>query len=283
MITLEISRREGYVIIENNPYIPDSIYRIHNSPILVPISNDTENELRLSDDDISFEYVTSLPARKEQINYITHEELSARLQLLTENLRLLSLNYPIAKPASQSLIVANGESVEIIGRVVIPIMISKDVKHMSFRLVPKLKSTSILGTDMIKNLKMTLNYDTETWWLPGSPPTRYQMEARPHSLPKPIIENTTSDRKKGTKTSKKDGNEISENKMNHKIQNSVDNRIKSETKGIENNNKELKPKSRGKIKLKSERENSKTIVGKQPLTKKFRACSAYLYTTDSKS
>ena len=70
-----MSRREGHVIIENDPYIPDSIYRIHNSQILVPISNDTENELRMSDDDISFEFVTSLPERKEQINYITHEDL----------------------------------------------------------------------------------------------------------------------------------------------------------------------------------------------------------------
>ena len=50
--------------------------------------------------------------------------------------------------------------------------------------------------------------------------------------------------------------------MNNKIQTRVDNRIKSETKGIENNNKELKPKFGGKIKLKSERENSKTVVGR---------------------
>ena len=72
--------------------------------------------------------------------------------------KILSLNYPISKPTSQSLMVANGETVEIIEQVVIPIMIGKDVKHVkhvSFRLVPKLKSTSILGTGMIKNLKMT--------------------------------------------------------------------------------------------------------------------------------
>ena len=70
--------------------------------------------------------------------------------------------------------VANRETVGIIGQVSIPIMFGKEVKHVSFRLVPKLKSTSILGTDMIKNLKMTLNYDTGTWWLPGIPPTGYQ-------------------------------------------------------------------------------------------------------------
>ena len=114
---------------------------------------------------------------------------------------------------SQSLMVANGETAEIIGQAVIPIMIGKDIKHVSFLLIPKLKSTSILGTDMIENLKMILNYDTETWWLPGSPPTRYHMEARPHSLPKPIIENTTSDRKKAQKTSKEDSNGIMENKI----------------------------------------------------------------------
>ena len=76
-----------------------------------------------------------------------------------------------------------------------------------------------MGTDTIKNLKMTLNYDTGTWWLPGSPPNHYHMEARPHSLPKPIIENTTSDRKKATKTNE-DSKGIMGNKINsnNKIQ-----------------------------------------------------------------
>ena len=82
---------------------------------------------------------------------------------------------------------------------------------------------------MIKNLKMTLNCDTGTWWLPGSPPTRYQMEAKPHFLPKPIIENTTLDKKKATKTNKEDINKIIENKINcdNKTSTSENNRIKS--------------------------------------------------------
>ena len=66
---------------------------------------------------------------------------------------------------------------------------------------------------------------------------------------------------------KEDSNEIIENKINckKKIHTSVNNRIKSETKGIENNNEEeSKPKFGGKIKLKSEKENSKTVVGRNP-------------------
>ena len=59
---------------------------------------------------------------------------------------------------------------------------------------------------MIKSLKMTLNYDT------GS---RYHMEARSHSLPKPIIENTTSDGEKATKTGMEDNVKIMENKINN--------------------------------------------------------------------
>ena len=39
---------------------------------------------------------------------------------------------------------------------------------------------------MMKSLKMTLNYDTETWCLPGSPQIRHHMEAMPNCLPKPI-------------------------------------------------------------------------------------------------
>ena len=150
------------------------------------------------------------------------------------------------------------------GQVVIPIMIGTGIKHVSFRLVPKLKSTSILGTDMIKNLKMTLNCETGTWWLPGSSPTRYHMEAKPHSLSKPLIENTTSDKKKATKTSKEDNNKTMKNKINsnNKILTSVNNRIKAKTKSIENNNEELKPKFWGKIKLKSRRKIGKTVVGR---------------------
>ena len=68
--------------------------------------------------------------------------------------KILSSNYSIFKPTPQSLMGANGETVEIIGQVVIPIMIGKDVKHVSFRLVSKLKSTSILGADMIKSIKL---------------------------------------------------------------------------------------------------------------------------------
>ena len=63
--------------------------------------------------------------------------------------KILSLNYPFSKPTSESLTVTNGGTAEMIGQVIIPIIIGKDVKHVSFRLVPKLRSTSILGTDMI--------------------------------------------------------------------------------------------------------------------------------------
>ena len=56
--------------------------------------------------------------------------------------KILSLNYTISKPTSESLTVANGGIVEIIEQVIIPIIIGKDVKHVSFRLVAKLRSTS---------------------------------------------------------------------------------------------------------------------------------------------
>ena len=66
--------------------------------------------------------------------------------------KILSLNYPISGRTSESLTVANERTVEIIGQVIIPIIIGKDVKLVSFRLVPKFRSTSILGTDMNKKM-----------------------------------------------------------------------------------------------------------------------------------
>ena len=68
---------------------------------------------------------------------------------------------------------------------------------------------------MIINLKMTLDYNTGTWWLTGSPPTRYNMEVRPPSLPKPTIENTTLDKKKVIRTSQEDNNKIMGNEINN--------------------------------------------------------------------
>ena len=117
---------------------------------------------------------------------------------------------------------------------------------------------------MIKNRKMTPYYDTGTWWLPGSPPNRYQTEATPHFLSRPIIESVASDKKKARKTSEEDSNGSMENKINsnNKILTSVNNRMKSETEGTENKNKELKPNLEGKIKLKSVGENVKTVVGR---------------------
>ena len=78
---------------------------------------------------------------------------------------------------------------------------------------------------------MTLNFDTETWWLPGSPPTRCHMEAMTNSLPKPISEDPIQNWRKGAKISKEDTDKISENEINSnsKIQNSVNSRIKSGT------------------------------------------------------
>ena len=49
--------------------------------------------------------------------------------------KILSSNFSIFKPISQSLMVANGETVEIIGQVVIPIRIGKDMKHMGHNFV----------------------------------------------------------------------------------------------------------------------------------------------------
>ena len=161
--------------------------------------------------------------------------------------KILSSNYSIFKPISQ---------------MVIPIRISKAVNHVSFRLVPELKSTSILVTNMIKSLKITLNQNIETWWLPGSPPTRYHMETMPNSLFKSISEGPIQNLKKGSITSNQDSKKINANKINSniKIQNSANSRFKSGTEGIENNNKELKTKFEGKIKSKSGRENFKTLL-----------------------
>ena len=87
LITIETDRKHGHVLIEDNPCIPDSIYRINESQILVPISNETGNELRLSENDIKFKFITSIPELVERVSYIyiTSNELSVSFTIwLTE-------------------------------------------------------------------------------------------------------------------------------------------------------------------------------------------------------
>ena len=60
MIKIHTGRKQGHVLIENNPCVPDSIYRTYDSQILEPISNETENEIRLSDNDIKFKFIEKI-------------------------------------------------------------------------------------------------------------------------------------------------------------------------------------------------------------------------------
>lgn len=44
-------------------------------------------------------------------------------------------------------------------------------------------SLGILGTDMVRAIRMTLDCNTATLWLPSKPPTKYKLESNPNSLP----------------------------------------------------------------------------------------------------
>ena len=88
MITVKTNEKCGHIPIENNPHISNSIYRILISQVLVLISNQTENEIRLSDRDINYKCITSLPEHVVRINYVTEDEFHSRLKFLQENVRL---------------------------------------------------------------------------------------------------------------------------------------------------------------------------------------------------
>lgn len=88
MITVKTNRKQGHILIEDNPYIPNSIYRIVDSQVMIPVSNEAETDLRLSDEEINYKFINVGPEREERITYITQKELNARLKLLNEKLRL---------------------------------------------------------------------------------------------------------------------------------------------------------------------------------------------------
>ena len=71
------------------------------------------------------------------------------------------LDYEIKKPSNNKLIVANGQKLEITGQVLIPIEVGHTKKYLLSRLVPELRSTGILGTDMIERLGLKLDFEKE--------------------------------------------------------------------------------------------------------------------------
>ena len=93
--------------------------------------------------------------------------------------QIKKLDYEIQKPSNDKLIVANGQKLEITGQVLIPIELGHIKKYLLFRLVPELRSTGILGTDMIERLGLKLDFEKRNWWLPEKPHIKYKIETDP--------------------------------------------------------------------------------------------------------
>ena len=88
ILTIETTKQHGDIIIEDHVNIPDPIYRIRDSKVQIPISNNSETDLKLRDEQINYKFINVTPEREERISYITQEELNARLKLLNENLTI---------------------------------------------------------------------------------------------------------------------------------------------------------------------------------------------------
>ena len=93
--------------------------------------------------------------------------------------QIKKLDYEIKKPNNDKLIVANGQKLQIIGQVLIPIQVGHIKKYLLFRLVPELRSIGILGTDMMERLGLKLDFEKKIWWLQERPQIRYKIEANP--------------------------------------------------------------------------------------------------------
>ena len=87
LIEIEKQREKGQVIIQDNPFIPDSIYCESNHRFIVPIANETQETLKVNTEDVKYNYIT-IKSGEDRIDYITTRELNDRLKLLRENTRL---------------------------------------------------------------------------------------------------------------------------------------------------------------------------------------------------
>ena len=93
--------------------------------------------------------------------------------------QIKELDYEVKEPNNDKSIVANGQELQIIGQVLIPIEVGHIKKYLLFRLVPELTSIGILGTDMMERLGLKLYSEKKIWWLPEKPKIRYKIEANP--------------------------------------------------------------------------------------------------------
>ena len=87
LIEIETQRERGQVIIQDNPFIPDSIYCVSNHRFKVSIANETQETLKINTEDVKYNYIT-VKSGEERIDYITAREMNDRLKLLRENTRL---------------------------------------------------------------------------------------------------------------------------------------------------------------------------------------------------
>ena len=72
-ITIETTTKHGHIIIEDHTHIPDSIHRIRDSQVQIPISNNTETDLKLSNEQINYKLIDVTPERGERITYNTQK------------------------------------------------------------------------------------------------------------------------------------------------------------------------------------------------------------------
>ena len=71
--------------------------------------------------------------------------------------QIKELDYEVKKPNNEKLIVANGQQLQIIGQVLIPIEVGHVKKYLPFRLLPELRSIGILGTENLVATRKTTN------------------------------------------------------------------------------------------------------------------------------
>ncbi|XP_033228763.1 uncharacterized protein LOC117180389 [Belonocnema kinseyi] len=148
-----------------------------------------------------------------------------------------SNNYEIKTPDSDKLIVANGQGVSIIGQVLIPVRIGYVTKELLFRIVPKLTSKGIIGTDMLRKLGLQMDYEINHWCLPKLPEIRYAIKALPKANSKPIEKDLLNEKGSG-----KDMREIGTQTGWSNVERAT--RSNKDRKKKENENKERKEKKR---------------------------------------
>ena len=87
---LSVPKSQGYIRFLDNPHGPDSVFRVDDFQMTVPIANETSKPNLIITKELHYKFIKSEPT-EEKIHFISGKELLLRIKLLNGNSRVAQI------------------------------------------------------------------------------------------------------------------------------------------------------------------------------------------------